>query len=173
MPQMRGRSAGSCRLKINEMKIAGTGHRPKWMPCKYNEQHPWAIKIKKNLREELEKVQPEIVITGMAIGWDTWLAEIAINLHIPIHCYIPFQGQGDNWPNKARQRYGRILNRAEKIVYTQNEYTKDCFFKRDKTMIDDCDMVFALLNPDTNSGGTYYTVNYALKDNKVVKNFWI
>lgn len=155
------------------MKITGTGHRPKYMPCGYDEYHPWAIKIKKNLQQELEEIQPALVITGMAIGWDTWLAETAINLHIPIHCYIPFLGQGNNWPNIARQRYGSILNRAAEVIYIQEEYTIDCFFKRDEAMIDNCDMVFALLNPEACSGGTYYTVNYALKHNKVVKNFWL
>lgn len=154
------------------MKIAGTGHRPKYMPCKYDEDHSWAIQIKKSLAQELQKIQPGLVITGMAIGWDTWLAEAAISLHIPIHCYIPFLGQGDRWPSKARQRYGSILNRAEKIIYTQNEYTEDCFFKRDEAMISNCDMVFALLNPEVTSGGTYHTVNHALKHNKTVKNFW-
>ena len=114
------------------MKIAGTGHRPKYMPCKYDENHPWAVQVKSNLRKELEEVDATLVITGMAIGWDTWLAEVAMSLNIPIHCYVPFKGQGNNWPDEARQRYNSILNKAEKVIYTQNEYTRDCFFKRDE-----------------------------------------
>ena len=152
--------------------IAGTGHRPKWMPCKYDESHEWAHTIKTELREGLKDLKPKAVISGMAIGWDMWLAEAAISVGVPLWAYIPFRGQGKNWPTVSQNRYNRILKNAEKVIHTSEEYSKNCFFIRDEKMIDDCTLVFALHNEEIKRGGTFYTVNYANKLKRTVINYW-
>lgn len=154
------------------MIIAGTGHRPKYCPCQYNENHPWLLDLKKDLREKLLEKSPDSVISGMAIGFDTWLANAALDLNIKLLCYVPFNDQGKTWPKKAYREYCSILERAHVILYLSNTYTEDCFLKRDRAMIDDCDEVFALLNPECSTGGTYYTVNYANNKNRKITHFW-
>lgn len=83
------------------MIIAGTGHRPKYCPCKYDENHPWLFDLKERLgiylgiwKNTLLNKEKLIVRSGMAIGWDTWLAEEALVMDIEVHCFVPFKGQG-------------------------------------------------------------------------------
>lgn len=68
------------------MILAGTGHRPKYLPCRYNENHPWLISLKNKIREKLDELRPSAVISGVAIGFDTWLAQSALDLKIPLWC---------------------------------------------------------------------------------------
>lgn len=158
--------------KGNNLIVAGTGHRPKYCPCKYQENHSWLLDLKSRLKFSLSQLNPRAVISGMAIGWDTWLAQVALELGIPVWAYVPFKGQGAKWPSSSKKEYDRILKESEKIIYISEEYHSDAFLKRDREMVDNASIVYALWNPQALSGGTYYTVNYA-NDNLVkVVNFW-
>lgn len=154
------------------MIIAGTGHRPKYLPCKYNDKHPWLLLLKEKLRIELTKLSPEAVISGMAIGWDTWLAQCALELNVPVWAYVPFPEQGSTWPTKSKKEYQNIIDKSAIVLYTSDSYNKECFFTRDRKMMEDCDHVFSLLDPNIKSGGTYYTVQYAKKLKLPITNFW-
>ena len=154
------------------MIIAGTGHRPQFCPCGFDENHIWLTRLKYKLAFKLGVKNPTAIVSGMAIGYDTWLAEMAIDLGIPLHAYVPFMGQGSNWPEAARKKYQYLLDNATNVRYISEDYSKDAFLKRDRAMIDDCDEVFSLLDPTKTSGGTYYTVKYAKQNNKVVTNLW-
>ncbi len=151
---------------------AATGHRPVKLPCKYDESHPWLISLIEDLNEWIRTNKPEQIISGGAIGWDTWVAEAALINNIPLFCYIPFEGQSDRWPNKTRLRYQSILKAATETVYISKEYHKEVFFDRDKAMVDKASLILSLLSPDVTSGGTYYTVNYAKAQKKSIINFW-
>lgn len=152
--------------------IAGTGHRPLYCPCKYDELHPWLLNIKKQLHSFLLKEKPIVVNTGMAIGWDTWLAEEAIKLSIKIDAYIPFKGQSKKWPSAAQLRYNNILEQANNIYYTSKNYYPDVFFDRDADLIRNANKIFALWNPKIKKGGTYHTICLAKKQKKIIQNFW-
>lgn len=154
------------------MIIAGTGHRPQFCPCGFDENHPWLQSVKQKIRELLVAKQTDQVIYGAAIGFDTWLAEVSIDLGIDTYAYVPFKGQGSNWPEAARKKYQYLLDNAAIVKYISEDYSKDAFLKRDRVMVDDCDEVFALLDPAKTSGGTYYTVKYAKQHNKIVTNLW-
>jgi len=154
------------------MIVAGTGHRPKYCPCGYAERHPWLQVLRSMLYDELMESSFHTVITGMAIGFDTWLAEAALQANLSVHAYIPFRGQGEKWPSKSRRIYNEILEASAEVHYISEEYSPDAFLKRDRAMIDAADHVFALLNPAVESGGTFYTVNYAQGVGKPVTNFW-
>lgn len=153
--------------------IAGTGHRPKYCPCKYKNDHPWLIDLKKRLKNYLSEIDDEIIVrSGGAIGWDTWLAQVALDLKLDLHLYLPFNGQGDQWPSDSKKEYERIKGLASKINYTSEHYYANVFLDRDVQMITGSDKVFALLNPEVNSGGTFYTVGEAKKLKIDVVNFW-
>ena len=154
------------------MIIAGTGHRPQFCPCGFVDPHPWIDSLKNNMSDKLKLFNVKIIISGGAIGLDTWIAELALHLEIPLHMYVPFKTQGSNWPAAARKRYDSILERATVIRYVSEDYSKGAFLKRDRAMVDAADHIFSLLNPLANSGGTYYTVEYAKEKNKPVTNFW-
>lgn len=154
------------------MKIAGTGHRPKFCPCLYDEDHEWLLDLRGRTSSFLKEQSPEFVITGMAIGWDTWLAQEALKLDIPIKAYVPFRGQGNAWPPAAKKEYQRLLDLSLEVKYISENYHSGAFHQRDRAMVDDCDLVVALLNPKADKGGTYYTVQYAKGKEKEVINFW-
>jgi len=151
--------------------LAGTGHRPKFCPCKYKDDHPWLADLKDRLRSFLSN-QECIVRSGMALGWDLWLAEVALELGIEVHAYVPFQGQAQNWPTKSRKKYEKVINQVGEIHYTSEEYYPNVFLDRDIQLIEGSNEVLALLNPEAKTGGTYYTVNEAKKRGIHVVNFW-
>jgi len=158
------------------MIIAGTGHRPKYCPCKYKENHPWLTQLKENLTAYLTGVHEHttvIIRAGGAIGWDTWLAEVAIDLNLPLHLYLPFEGQELAWPSNSRIKYKIIKAAATKVFYTADHYSSDVFLKRDVEMITGADLIVSLLDPEIKSGGTYYTVRKAKEMGIEVRNFWI
>lgn len=154
------------------MIVAGTGHRPKFLPCKYNEKHPWLLDLKKRTHAELERLGAEWVISGMAIGFDTWLAQVALEMGLKVNAYVPFRGQHLQWPSSSRREYERILEAASSILYLREEYTSDAFHVRDRAMVDDADKILALWDPQIQQGGTFYTVNYAKGKGKEVINLW-
>ena len=66
--------------------ICGTGHRCNKLPNKetgYDLTNPTYQYIRKEVIKLLEQIQPEKIISGMALGYDTLLAIIAIELNIP------------------------------------------------------------------------------------------
>lgn len=154
------------------MIICATGHRPQFCPCLFDENHQWLLDLKLRLKQSLQQDGPEAVICGGAIGMDTWMAECVVELGIPLHLYLPFEGQELRWPSESRNKYNLLKNQAAHVRYINNVYTKSAFLDRDRAMVDDADTVYALLNPEANSGGTFYTVAYAKKLNRRVVNFW-
>lgn len=161
------------------MNIAITGHRPKHMPCKYDEDHPWAKEVKQNLQMFLLDFELDYPITnfllGMALGWDTWVAELALTAGYGVHAYIPAQNQTSRWPNKATERYEAILAHPFTTVKKFEGSYPGVLFQRNKAMMDDSDILLALWNPDIKTGGTYDSVNYYQKTypDKIIENFWI
>ena len=158
------------------MHIAGTGQRPKYCPCKYNNKHPWLLNLKADFRTRLVEIADNyaslVIRAGGAIGWDTWLAQVALELSLPLHLYLPFPGQESHWPPDSRKEYERIKSLATKVVYTSQTYYSEVFLKRDIDMITGCGKILALLNPEADSGGTFYTVNKAKELGINVENFW-
>lgn len=156
------------------MRIAGTGHRPKYFPGKYDEKDPWFLGLKENLKTKFRhhKDRIECVISGMALGWDTLLAQVAVSENIPFHAYIPFPDQYKRWPQKSQDTFKFLAGKAEKVHYTSDYYYRTVFLDRDKDMLDNCTEVYALLNPAIETGGTYYTVQLAKNMNLPITNFW-
>ena len=150
---------------MQKLEIAGTGHRPQFCPCKFDDSHPWLINLKKRLTDYLIEMQygdtKVIVRAGGAIGWDTWLAQVALEMDLDLHLYLPFPDQANRWPTKTREEYERIKSDADEIFFTADEYHQRVFLDRDDQMIAGADKVVALLNPEAKSGGTYYTVQKA------------
>lgn len=162
---------------MGKMIVAGTGHRPKYCPCKYKAKHPWLKDLKNRLEfylKSLDTLNSDgiIVRAGGAIGWDTWLAQTALDLGLELHLYLPFEGQEQKWPSDSREEYQRIRSLADKVNFTAERYYPKVFFHRDRQMIEGSDQVVSLLNPVVETGGTFYTVNEAKKLDIDVINFW-
>lgn len=154
------------------MIIAGTGHRPKYFPGKYDENDSWQVNLKLRLTSQLIQDNPKLVISGGALGFDMFLAEAALELDIPFDLYLPFKTMGVRWLHESKVRLSHLKENARRVTYTSWTYKGNYdFIKRDHAMVDDCDLLYACLNPEFTHGGTFATVEYAT-GKKSIKNFW-
>ncbi|MFI3251326.1 MAG: SLOG family protein [Eubacteriales bacterium] len=152
-----------------------TGHRPNRLPWGLHEDHPRCLQLK---REITEKVQHAIdhgithFISGMAIGSDTYFAEIVLALReegspITLECALPCQTQADGWTIAQQERYHNILNSCNFETLVQHHYTKGCMQRRNRYMVDRGGLVLCVYDGKP-KGGTAQTIAYALKcDRKI------
>ncbi len=165
------------------MKTLGiTGLRPQKLPWGFNENDSRCIQLREKLSKYVKKFQDDgytRFITGMALGPDIWFAEDVINLPEPriLECYCAFRGQENGWSNPDYQdRYHDILNEANFVKYCSKGYSSGVYLERDKKLVDECDMMIAIWDGQT-EGGTQSTVIYARQKNIPVlminpKEFW-
>lgn len=150
------------------MIYAGTGHRP-------NKLGGYGVIAVSQLEafasNQLARLKPELVISGMALGWDQALAAACVARGIPFHAYVPFRGQELAWPSYSQERYRELIERAEKVVIcNRGGYSAEKMQLRNMRMVDDCDTVLALWNGT--AGGTKNCIDYAELRKKPVENLW-
>lgn len=152
-----------------------TGHRPQSLPCGFDEIHPACLKIKHQLRRLIvgliEKKNVTCFISGVAIGVDTWAAEIVLELKaeypdITLEAAVPCRSQADRWNKSARERYNRLVLLCDKVTLISEQYTADCMMKRNRYMVDNSNYLVAVWNGKPS--GTGNTVNYAVEKGKEV-----
>ena len=148
--------------------IAGTGHRP-------NKLGGYGDVAEERLSQfaltELRALQPDVLISGMALGWDQAIANAALTLGIPLHCYVPFEGHPNLWPPRSQRRYARILSRAALVrVCSPGGFMPTKMQFRNRCMVDDCTMLLALWNGS--DGGTANCVAYARSVGRLQVNCW-
>lgn len=144
-----------------------TGSRPQNLTWGFDETDPRCVRLKARLREEIEHVITTRgichFISGMALGVDTYAAEIVLDLRdrypITLECAIPHEGQAERWKEPDRDRYFSIVERCDRETMLQTHYTVDCMFKRNRYMVDHSKLLLAVYNGYP--GGTAQTVNYA------------
>ena len=132
--------------------------------------------IKKRLKKELENLIENGVIyfgSGGAIGFDTIAALTVLKLknkypQIKLIMILPCKEQDKLWTEKDKQIYSDILKKADKTVYTSENYHRGCMHVRNRHLVDNSSYCIAYLKE--NKGGTAYTVNYALKNDIKVIN---
>lgn len=152
------------------MIIAGTGHRPPKLGGYGFEATQHVIRV---AEIALDGHRPDVVISGMALGWDQALAEAAIKLNIELHAYIPFLTQSARWPQVSQDRYLELLDAAKVVKDCSNGglYSASAMQLRNEAMVDDCDLVLALWDGQP-SGGTFNCIQYAEKIGRTIDNCW-
>lgn len=150
------------------MILAGTGHRPD----KLGGYDPHTgVRVARLAVRVLEHYQPQIVLSGMAQGWDMALAQAAVSLKIPYHAYVPFNGHHMVWPSATKAYYHALLARAAFVkVCSAGDYTPKAMQVRNQCLVDNCDLLVALWNGS--SGGTANCLSYATFVNTPFINVW-
>ena len=110
---------------------------------------------------------------GGALGFDTLAAQTVLRLkktypQIKLILVLPCLSQTRGWRPEDIAEYERIKAAADKVVYTSQEYTRDCMFKRSRHLVDNSSLCIAYLTE--NSGGTAYTVDYARSKGLIIRN---
>lgn len=103
---------------------------------------------------------------GGALGFDTIAAQTVLRLRksyprIKLILVLPCVTQADKWASKDVENYQKIIKQADKVVYTSQEYTPGCMFKRNRHLVDNSSACVCYLAKEV--GGTAYTVKYAKK----------
>lgn len=154
---------------------AFTGHRPTHFKFGYDEEHPDCIRLKLAMLEQICALIDNDVttfLTGMALGVDTWGAELILALkkekpELRLIAALPCETQADKWTVEQRDRYFAILARCDETVYVSRRYTSRCMFMRNRWLIDHANFVLAVYNGAA-KGGTAYTVRYAQSKQRAV-----
>ena len=105
------------------MILAGTGSRS-LATADHDLQTDIAIRVRYLLLDK----RPDWVMSGMAEGFDEFLALAALNLDIPLWCAVPNEGYGQYyWGQKSlygkdrNDEFQEILKRATKVTYVMSE----------------------------------------------------
>lgn len=110
---------------------------------------------------------------GGALGYDTLAAQTVLELKtqypdVKLILVLPCLSQTRGWSARDIEIYEDIKNKADKVVYTSQEYTKGCMHKRNRHLVDNSSVCVCYLTEST--GGTAYTVDYARKNQLTVIN---
>lgn len=154
--------------------VAFTGYRPEKMPFIEDENDEIYVKFRVQLRRVIERLIERgytDFISGVAQGFDTWAAEDVLELKkkdksLTLECAIPCPQQDDKWEHSEQKRRKKILHHATSQITTGDYPSKANFLKRNRYMVDKADVVVCAF--DGQSGGTAYTVDYAIKHDKIV-----
>ena len=156
---------------------AFTGHRPTRFTFKYDEAHPDCIELKEVLAKQIDFLYHHGVTdfyTGCALGVDMWAGEAVLSLmelhpEVKLHCIVPFAGQERKWTDEQQARYHAMLQRSSETVIVQRKYDKECYFTRNRYLVDHAGVLLAVYDMQANKrSGTGYTVHYAQAQKKPV-----
>lgn len=132
------------------------------------------------IRRKLKKTLQELIKqgycyfgTGGALGFDTIAAQTVLDLrkkypNIKLILVLPCVTQADRWNKNDREIYEYIKEQADKVVYISDQYTRGCMHKRNRHLVENSSVGICYLTQRT--GGTAYTVNYALNKGLKVEN---
>lgn len=148
--------------------VCVTGHRPDKLGG-YSEES--FFKLVRFATYCLKRLEPKLVITGMALGWDQAIAVACRDLKLPYAAYVPFMGQEILWSPDARKRYTTLLEGADVKYICPPGFAAWKMHERNKAMVDDSEAVLALYNGEE-SGGTFACVRYARSKRRTIYQCW-
>lgn len=101
---------------------------------------------------------------GGALGFDTIAAFAVLKLKerypdIRLILVLPCLSQTRGWAQEDIEIHEDIKQKADKVVYTSQEYIRGCMHKRNRHLVDNSSACISYLTEE--KGGTFYTVNYA------------
>ena len=156
-------------MRARQESCCFTGHRPTKLPWGYREEDPRCLRLKRRIMDALEAAYEEgyrHFLCGMAQGCDLYFCECAIELRrrhsdVTIEAAIPCPTQADSWPAAQRQRYRALMEACDFETMVSAVYSSSCMQRRDRYMVDHASLLIAAF--DGSSGGTRYTVEYAMR----------
>lgn len=158
-------------LPEGQLVIAGTGHRPQKLQSAWSQYEALTLPRLTALAESaLKQAKPVLVISGMALGWDTAIALASINLEIPLIAAVPCLNHAAKWSQSQQDQWQYIIDRAIAVHCPDVPYTPAAMQIRNEWMCDRANRLLALW--DGSSGGTANCLKYAKKKGIEVKNLW-
>ena len=133
-------------------------------------------KIKIRVYHRLQPLIQQGVIyygVGGALGFDRMMIEYLIQLRkenkrIKLIEVLPFEGYRRKWPEEEQEKAQVLDKQMDKIVYVSKEPSKGAYLARDRHLVDCSSYGISYCTRAT--GGTAYTVKYALENGLTVYN---
>ncbi len=141
--------------------VGGTGHRTQHLTL---EQRYWAeseaVRVARKVRDEHGCTT---IVSGLAIGWDTWWALAALDVGLKLWAHVPYMSQPSRWSDAEREVWVHLWERAdETTVYGPDPTTKAAAVRllhaRNDGMLSVSDAMACLWLPSQRRGGTYSAV---------------
>jgi hypothetical protein len=131
--------------------VGGTGHRPKHLS---GSQREW---LRAGLPSWVARLRDvygtRVVISGMAAGWDLWLAEAALEAGLEVWAYIPWPGQTERWRDpEDLAAWARVQRAAVRERMVSPRFEPGTYELRNQAIVDDSTAVFAAWLPGRSSG---------------------
>ena len=131
--------------------IGVTGHRPARIKGQEQEIKNW---FETNIKNFIAAYDNVVVISGMARGVDQIAAAAALKCGARLWCYFPYR-------HELKGLEKQLAESADLVLYETDKYTDaSCYIKRDKRIVDDCDIMLIVYDEQP-VGGTYQTYKYA------------
>lgn len=135
--------------------------------------------IMRLLRNEITKSYNEgyrCFYCGMAIGFDLLAAKATLSLktelpQIKIIAVLPCREQNEKWNEKNKVEYETILKKVDDVVIVSDHYHHRCFLQRNDYMVQRSSRLITLYDGKS-KGGTFYTLNKAIKNGLYVINIY-
>jgi len=153
---------------MNQQTACFTGHR--FLP---RDQLPIITQKLEATISELYSAGIVLYEIGGALGFDTLAGFTVLEMkkkypEIKLIMVLPCRNQDIKWRQPDRDKYRKLLDRADKTVCLQDNYDDDCMLRRNRYLVDNSSVCIAYLTQ--RRGGTLYTVNYAKKNGKRIIN---
>ena len=135
--------------------------------------------IMRLLRNEITKSYNEgyrCFYCGMAVGFDLLAAKATLSLktelpQIRIIAVLPCRDQNEKWDEKNKVEYETILKKVDDVVIVSDHYHHRCFLQRNDYMVQRSSRLITLYDGKF-KGGTFYTLNKAIKNGLYVINIY-
>lgn len=153
------------------MKLGITGHRPLGLFGTYDVDDIVLTNFKKHISNKLLELEPEKIISGMALGTDQIVAEVAVDMGVPFIAAVPCNDQDCMWPDESKKKYQKLLSLAKEVVVVSpgpygyveiNGKKVNKMHIRDKWIVDNSDELLAVWNGHRQSG-TFATIRMGEK----------
>ncbi len=156
--------------------VCFSGHRPEMLLSPFNEQSSVIQNLKSLLKIEIllaiEQGATQF-LSGMAQGVDLIASEIVLSLkkeypsiqHIAV---IPFKQQSNCWNHSWSLRHQQVKQCSDQVICLSEYYTRYCFSKRNRYMIEHSNQLIAVFCGDYQTG-TGQTIQYAKKRGKSIR----
>ena len=120
-------------------------------------------RIESELRELIRRAISagyDVFLSGFAAGADLLFARLVLEYQdkypVRLDAAIPYSGR----LKSQDPEFQSLLARCSAVTVVCEEYYKDCYFARNRWMVDRSDAVIAVYDGRT-TGGSFYTIKYA------------
>jgi uncharacterized phage-like protein YoqJ len=164
------------------MKIAFTGHRPDSTGMGgYNPYSPQQQWVRRQVRAALERAMQKHPVVevhqGLALGFDTWVAQEALSLGLPLFSYQPMLNQSGHWRSDSQATWEHLVKQSVRhikcwdelppVAFTRGNFVWNAMQFRNEMMLEAADVLIACWNGNK-KGGTYNCLRTAQSGKSMV-----